>query len=33
MLIDYSPTYSVVVTVTLQRNNAIVTGMVRRDGS
>jgi hypothetical protein len=33
MLIDYSPTYSVVVTVTMQRNNAIVIGILRRDGS
>jgi len=32
MLIDSSPTYSVVMTMTLQRNNAIVIGMVRRDG-
>jgi len=33
MLIDYSPTYSVVVTVTMQRNNAIVIWILRRDGS
>jgi len=33
MLIDYSPTYSVVVTVTMQRNSAIVIGILRKDGS
>ncbi len=33
MLIDYPPTYSVVVTVTMQRNNAIVIAILRRDSS
>jgi hypothetical protein len=32
MLIDSSPTYSVVMIMTLPRNNAIDIGIVRRDG-